>query len=65
MTVLNYMANLRERVAKKHLGETYLFGAGEAVEVPQHTTYDILCELDGIQGLNVKERLYGREETTV
>ncbi|MDE6850060.1 MAG: hypothetical protein K2J54_01905 [Clostridia bacterium] len=66
MTVLNYMAKLRRSIEAKHVGETYLLGAdGEAVEVPQRSTYDILSELDAMQGLNVKERFYARRAELV
>ncbi len=66
MTVLNYMAMQREKIAAKHVGETYLYGTdGEAVQVPQRSTYDILSEIDSMQGLNLKERLYARREAGV
>ncbi len=59
MTVLNYMTKIRKSIEAKHLGETFLLGADcEAVEVPQRGAYDILREIDQMQGLNVKERLY-------
>lgn len=59
MTVLNYMRKLRKDIEAKHIGETFLLNAeGEAVEVPQRSTYDILSEIDAMQGLNVKERFY-------
>lgn len=59
MTVLNYMRKLRKDIEAKHIGETFLLSAeGEAVEVPQRSTYDILSEIDAMQGLNVKERFY-------
>lgn len=62
MTVLRYMAKQRERLIARHTGETFLFGAGgEAVEIEQRTAYDILREIDSMQGLNVKERLAARE----
>ena len=63
MTVLNYMRKQRERIVARHLGETYLIGAGgEAVEVEQRSAYDILREIDKMQGLNVKERMAAREK---
>lgn len=62
MTVLNYMRMQREKIAARHEGETFLLGPdGEAVEVEQRTAYDILREIDAMQGLNVKERLYARD----
>lgn len=65
MTVLSYMRLQREKIVARHSGEMFLFGAdGEAVEVPQHTAYDILREIDAMQGLNLRERLAAREEAT-
>lgn len=62
MTVLNYMRMQREKIVARHEGETFLLGSdGEAVEVEQRTAYDILREIDAMQGLNVKERLYARD----
>ena len=62
MTVLNYMRKQKDRIVARHLGETFLFGAGgEAVEVTQRTAYDILREIDEMPGLNVKERFAARE----
>lgn len=59
MTVLKYMEKQRERIVARHAGETFLCCAGgETVEVPQGTAYDVLKEIDAMQGLNVKERLY-------
>ena len=66
MTVLNYMRIQREKIAAKHVGETFLYGAGgEAVEIEQRTAYDILREIDAMPGLNLKERMAAREEILV
>lgn len=66
MTVLNYMAMQRERIVAKHAGETFWVTADEeAVEVPQRSAYDILREIDNMQGLNLKERFYAREGVSV
>ncbi|MCM1438432.1 MAG: hypothetical protein NC131_04380 [Roseburia sp.] len=66
MTVLKYMERQREKVAAKHMGETYLFGGdGEAVELPRRSAYDILSEIDAMRGLNVKERFYACGKATV
>lgn len=62
MTVLNYMRMQKERIVARHFGETFLLEeGGEAVEVTQRTAYDILREIDRMQGLNVKERIAARE----
>lgn len=57
MTVLNYMAMQKNRVREKHSGETYLLEKDEeAVPVMSRSTYDILNEIDSMQGLNMRER---------
>lgn len=57
MTVLNYMAKQRDRLRDKHIGETYLLDKdGEAVPVDARSAYDILGEIDAMQGLNMRER---------
>ena len=59
------MRKQRDRIISRHAGETFLFSQdGEAVEVEQRTTYDILREIDAMQGLNVKERFAARESVT-
>lgn len=66
MTVLNYMAKQRESIVAKHAGETFwVNGDEDAVEVPQRSAYDILREIDEMQGLNLKERFYAREGVLV
>ena len=56
----------REKIAARHSGETFLFGAGgDAVEVPQRTAYDILREIDAMEGLNLKERMAATESAAV
>lgn len=58
MTVLKYFAEQRRKIEAKHEGETFAYGLDEeAVQVTARSTYDILKEIDGLQGLNVKERM--------
>ncbi|MDE5789084.1 MAG: hypothetical protein K2H78_01575 [Clostridia bacterium] len=57
MTVLKYIAIQKNRLREKHTGETYLLGRDEeAVPVQSRSTYDILGEIDAMQGLNKSER---------
>ncbi|MDE5766735.1 MAG: hypothetical protein K2I17_06175 [Clostridia bacterium] len=57
MTVLNYMAMIKNKLREKHNGETYLFGRDvEAMPVQSRSAYDILGEIDAMQGLNKSER---------
>ena len=78
MTVLNYMKEIRERIAERHIGETFFVSAdGEAVKLsggaektesavkPRRTVYDILREIDAMQGLNLKERIAARDGVPV
>ena len=65
MTVLNYIKRQRDKVIERHMGETYFNCGGETVQVPARSAYDILREIDAMQGLNVKERLYAREAELV
>ncbi|MDE7163574.1 MAG: hypothetical protein K2O44_05810 [Clostridia bacterium] len=62
MTVLNYMAMQKNRLRRKHTGETFLLGRDdEAVPVLSRSAYDILNEIDAMQGLNTNERTCGYE----
>lgn len=61
MTVLNYMKRQREKLIEKHFGETFMCCGGETVEVTSRSAYDILNEINAMQGLNLKERLAARE----
>ncbi len=57
MTVLNYIARQRERISKRHEGETFLLGReGEDFRLETRTALDILKELNAVEGLNVRER---------
>ncbi len=60
MTVLKYITMQKNKLREKHTGETYLFGRDvEAVPVQSRSAYDILNEIDAMQGLNKSERVYG------
>ncbi|MDE7379651.1 MAG: hypothetical protein K2N14_01240 [Clostridia bacterium] len=61
MTVLKYMAMQKDNIIKKHLGETFLYtGGSEGVQVVEKSAYEILREIDAMEGLNVKERMSAR-----
>lgn len=62
LTVLKYIAEQRNKLAAKHVGETFVYGLEEeAVQVRSRSVYDILSEIDGLQGLNVRERAFAAE----
>lgn len=57
MKVMNYIAMLKNKLREKHTGETYLCGKDvEAMPVQSRSAYDILGEIDAMQGLNKSER---------
>lgn len=56
MNVLNYMAMQKRKISERHSGETYLYGRGETVLVTRGAR-EILEEMNGLEGLNVKERM--------
>ncbi len=61
MTVLNYMAEIKNRLSEKHSGETYLFGEGfDGVPVTTRTACEIIEEMSNLQGLNKGKRLAAR-----
>ena len=67
MTVLNYIREQKRKLEERHLGETFLCLDGEEpVAVSSKDTgrqtdvarsaWEILREIDGLRGLNVRER---------
>ena len=62
MFVMNYMERQIKRVRDKHDGETFLRVCGETTRVEARPVREILREIDGLQGLNVRERLSRAKE---
>lgn len=75
MTVLNYINNQRKSIRDRHEGELFVYFACGAVvqaecEAPAarsgraRSAEEILAELDGLKGLNKRERAaYSRRRT--
>ncbi len=58
MSVLNYMEKQKNRIRTRHEGETFFFGGEvEGLRVETRSAYDILDELNALDGLNTCERL--------
>lgn len=63
MTVLKYMAMQREKIRQRHSGEEFFFQSAKEKNSPvkmegTRSARVILEEIDGLKGLNVKERIY-------
>lgn len=60
MNYTAYIERQKHLIRHRHDGETYLIGKGE--EIPVSDSRKLLFELDGLKGLNKRERLDLRRE---
>lgn len=55
MTVLSYIKAQGDRIRERHEGDTCVFFKGESAPVCR-SAVEILAELEGMEGLNQRER---------
>lgn len=60
MDIFNYFEMQKRRIRDRHAGDTCIVFGGDSAPVCR-TAWEILAEIDAMQGLNTRERYSARE----